>query len=175
MRWSLASSRSQYLDVEGFLLREGDVFVNRLGAAHDFDGAVVELGGDAGLGLVLAPGDQTEAGDEDDGRVRIAHGGRVGVLAGLIIGGVVLAVLDEAVGEELLERREVAALRVPIDVEGLDLGAEEVVGAAGAELGEAGGVLRVDEAEDLLVVLHGADEALELADLAAEPGEDGGE
>src|SRR5690606_41939873 len=38
-------------DVEGFLLREGDVGVDGLGAAHDLDGAVVELGGDAALGL----------------------------------------------------------------------------------------------------------------------------
>ena len=35
------------LDVEGLLLRQGDVFVDRLGAAHHLDGAVVELGGDA--------------------------------------------------------------------------------------------------------------------------------
>jgi len=47
-------------DVECFLLREGDVGVDRLGAAHDLDGAVVELGSDAALGLVFAPGDHDQ-------------------------------------------------------------------------------------------------------------------
>ena len=92
-------------DVEGLLLRQRDVGVDRLRAAHDLDGAVVELGRDARLALVLAPGDQAEAGDEDDGRVGVAHGGRVGVLALLVVGGVVLAVRLEAGVELLLQRR----------------------------------------------------------------------
>ena len=56
------------LDVERFLLRQRDVLVDRLGAAHDFDRAVVELGRDAGLGLVLAPGDHAQARDQHHGR-----------------------------------------------------------------------------------------------------------
>ncbi len=64
-------------DVERLLLRERDVFVDRLRAAHDFHRAVVELGGHARLRLVLAPRDHAEAGDEDDRRVRVAHRGRV--------------------------------------------------------------------------------------------------
>ena len=48
-------------DVESFLLRQGDVFVDRFRAAHHFDRAVVELRGDARFGLVLAPGDHAEA------------------------------------------------------------------------------------------------------------------
>ena len=147
-------------DVEGFLLRQGDVFVDRLGAAHDFDGAVVELGGDARLALVLAPGDHAEAGNEDDGRVRVAHGRRIGVLAAVVIGAVILAVLGEAVGEHALEPIDVAAGRVPVDVERLDLGAQEMVGATGAEFGEPGGVVAVDEAQDRGVVLHRADDPL---------------
>ena len=43
------------LDVEGFLLRQRDVFVDRLRAAHHFDGAVVELGGDARLAILSLP------------------------------------------------------------------------------------------------------------------------
>ncbi len=97
------------------------------------------------------------------------------MFAGGVVGGVILAIRSEAGGELLLERGDVLGLRVPVHVEGLDLGAQEVVGAAGAEFGEAGGVLGIDEAEDLLVVLHGADEALLLGDLSAEPREDGGE
>ena len=36
-------------DIECLLLREGGVFIDRFRAAHDFDGAVIELGGDAGF------------------------------------------------------------------------------------------------------------------------------
>ncbi len=97
------------------------------------------------------------------------------MLAALVVGGVVGAVGVEAGGELRLERGDVFGLRIPIDVERLDLRAEEVVGAGGAELGETRGVVRIHEAEDLLVVLHGADEALLLTHLAAEPREDGRE
>ena len=79
-------------DVERLLLRQGDVFVDRFGAAHHFHGAVVELGGNARLGLVLAPGDHAEAGNEDDRRIRVAHRGRVRMFAAFVIVRVVLAV-----------------------------------------------------------------------------------
>ena len=163
------------LDVEGFLLRQGDVLVDGFGATHDFDGAVIELRRDAGFGLVLTPSDHTEAGDEDDGRVRVAHRRRVRALAGVVIGSVVLTVLLKRGGELGLQRGGVFGLGVPVHVERLDLRTEEMVGAGGAEFGEAWGVLRIDEAEDLLVVLDRADEALFLGDLAAEPREDSGE
>ena len=151
------------------------VLVDGFGAAHDFDGAVVELSRDAGFGLVLAPGDHAEAGDEDDRRVRVAHRRGVRALAGVVISGVVLAVLLKRGGELGLQRGGVFGLGVPAHVERLDLGAEEMVRAGGAEFGEARGVLRVDETEDLLVVLDRADEALLLGDLAAEPRQDGRE
>ena len=163
------------LDVKGLLLGQGDILVYRLGAAHDLDCAVVELRGDAALALVLAPRDHSQSGDEDDGRVRIAHRGGVRMLAAVVVGGVVGAVGVEAGGELGLKGRDILGLGIPVDVEGLDLRAEEVIRAGGAELGEAGGILGVHEAEDLLVGLDGADKALLLADLAAEPGKDGGE
>ena len=50
-----------------------------------------------------------------------------------------------------------------------------MVRAGGAELGETRGILRVDEAEDLFVVLDRADETLLLGDLATEPRQDGRE
>ena len=65
------------LDVEGLLLVHRLVLVDRLGAAHHLDGAVVELGGDARLALVLAPGDHSEAGNQHDRRVGIAHRRRI--------------------------------------------------------------------------------------------------
>jgi len=47
-----------------------------------------------------------------------------------------------------------------------------MVGAGSAELGEARGVGGVNEAEDFLVVLNGADETLLLRNLAAQPWQD---
>ena len=93
------------LDVEGLLLRQRDILVDGLGAAHHLDSAVVELGGDAALGLVLAPGDQAQARDEHDGRVWVAHRRRVGVFAALVVSAVILPVLGDAIGEELLQVR----------------------------------------------------------------------
>ena len=49
-----------------------------------------------------------------------------------------------------------------------------MVGAARAEFSETSGVFGIHEAEDFFVVLHGADEALGLGNLAAEPREDRG-
>ena len=69
------------LDVESFLLRQRDVFIDRFRAAHHFDGAVVELGRHARFRLVLAPRDHAEARDQDDRRVRVAHRRRVRVFA----------------------------------------------------------------------------------------------
>ena len=89
----------------------------------------------------------------------------------LVVLRVILAIAFEATGEQLAERGEVVLLRVPIDVERLDLGAQEVVGATRAQFGETLGVVAVDEAQDFLVALHRADEAFLLADLPAQPGE----
>ncbi len=43
------------LDVESFLLGQGDVAVDGFGATHDFDGAVVEFSGDSRFRLVACP------------------------------------------------------------------------------------------------------------------------
>ena len=163
------------LDIEGFLLRQGDILVDGFCAAHDFDGTVIEFSRDAGFGLILTPRNHAQARDEDNGRVRIAHGGRVRTLTGVVISGVVLAVLFETGGQLGLEGGDVFGLRIPSHIEGLDLRAEEVVRAGGAEFGEARGIDRVDETENLFVVLNGTDEALLHGDLTAQPRQDGRE
>ena len=160
------------LDIKSLLLRQRDILVHGFGTAHDLHGAVVELGGHAALALVLAPGNHAQSGNEDDGGVRIAHGGRVVAFAGVVIGGVVLAVLLDPLGEKRAQTLEISRLRIPIHIEGLDLGAEEMVGAAGAQLGETRCVGAVHESQDSLILLDRADEALLLADLAAEPWKD---
>ena len=83
-------------DVEGLLLRQRNVSVDGFGAAHHLHGAVVKLGRDAGLALVLAEGDHAEAGNENDRRVRVAHGGRIRPFAAIVISRVVFTVLFEA-------------------------------------------------------------------------------
>jgi hypothetical protein len=70
------------------------------------------------------------------------------------------------------QRGEVLGLRIPVDVERLDLGAQEMVGQRVPSSARRGASCAVDEAQDRLVVLDGADEALLLADLAAQPGQD---
>ena len=50
-------------NIEGFLLIHRFVAVDSFGATHDFDRAVVELGCDTRLALVLAPGEHAEAWD----------------------------------------------------------------------------------------------------------------
>src|ERR1700729_3522951 len=64
------------------------------------------------------------------------------------------------------------AARVPVDVHGADLGADEVVGATGAKVCELLRLLRVDELEDVGRVGETADPALLAADGAADVRED---
>jgi hypothetical protein len=154
-------------------LGQGDILVHGFGTAHHLDGAVVELRCDTALALVLAPGNHTESRNENNGRIRIAHGGGVVPLAGVIVSGVILTVLLDSVGEQCAQPLEITGLGVPIHVEGLDLGAEEMVGAGGSQLGEACRVIRVHKAKDRFVLLDGPNEALLLADLTTEPGKDG--
>ena len=149
-------------DVKRLLLREGDVFVHRLGTADDLDGAIIKLGGGAGLALVLAPRNHAKAGDEEDGRVGITQGRGVGVFAAVVIIRVILAIRFEAGAElgfeQLNERIQFRFVkrragggefgRSDVDEEGFYFGAEEMVGATGAEFGEARGDAGVDEAEE---------------------------
>ena len=90
-------------DVEGFLLRQRNVLVNRLRAAHDLDGAVVKFRRYARFAFVLAPGNHAQAGNQNDGRIRIAHGRRVGMLAALVIIRVILPVLFQSGGKLLFQ------------------------------------------------------------------------
>ena len=49
-------------DVEGFLLRQGNVFIDGFSSTHDFDGAVIKLRRDTGFRLILAPRDHPQPG-----------------------------------------------------------------------------------------------------------------
>ena len=86
------------LNVESLLLAHRLVLVDCFRAAHDFDGAIVKLRSYARLTLVLSPGDHSQFRNQHDRRVGIAHRGRIGSLAFFIVSFVILAILDQSVG-----------------------------------------------------------------------------
>ena len=94
------------------------------------------------------------------------------MFAAIVVVGVVSAVSFETGCKFGLEGGDILFLRVPVNKERLDLGAQEMIGAGGAEFSETGGILRIHKSQDFFIRLHGADETLLLTDLAAEPRED---
>jgi len=119
------------LHVEGFLLGEGNVFRDRFCATHDFYSAVIEFCSDTGFRLVFAPCDHPDARNENDSRVWIAHSGRVKVLTGLIIRGVVCSVFLQSLCKFTFEGGYILSLRVPIYVEWFYFSTQEVVRTGG--------------------------------------------
>jgi len=97
------------------------------------------------------------------------------VLAAIVVSGVILAVFYQALGEFPFEAGDAFALRIPIDIQRFDLGAEKVIGAARAKFREARGVVRVYESQDFFVILDGADETFVCETLSAQPRENRGE
>ena len=124
------------LDAELLAFRDGRVGRDRLGAAHHVDRVEVELARDPRGLLVGAEAEHADARDKHDRRVGAAHrrGVRRGVplVVGLVVGAVGLVQLPEP-GGYLIERR----VRRQVEHHRPDLGAQEVVGAGGAERGQA--------------------------------------
>src|SRR5262245_8755192 len=116
-------------DVERLLFVHRLVTVDGLCAAHDLDRAVVKLGRHARLALVLAPGDHADAGDQNHRRIRVAHRRRVGPLAAVVIGRVVLAIFHQPGDEQRFQRFEIARGRVPVHEKRFDLRAQEMIRA----------------------------------------------
>ena len=81
------------------------------------------------------------------------------MFAALVIFGIVLPVLCQAIGNLLLESSDIFGLWIPIYIERLDLCAQKVIRTARAKLRQARGILRIDIAEDLLIVLNRSNEA----------------
>ena len=126
------------LDIESFLLRQRDVFVDRLRAAHHFHRAVVKLRRNADLTFVLSPSDHAQAGDQDHRRIRIPHRRRIRMLAASR--NTPRSPCDTA--RDLPPASSSSAARssfsaIPLDIERLDLRAQKMIRAARAELGEA--------------------------------------
>ena len=91
-------------DVERFLSRQRNVASECFGTTHDFDSTVVELGRNTGFGFVLAEGDHSESGDEDNGGVRIAHCRGIRAFSGIVVSGIIGAIFFQTGGKVLLQR-----------------------------------------------------------------------
>ncbi len=152
------------------------IFVDRFRAAHDLDRAVIELGRDARLALVLAPGDHPQARDQHHGRVGVAHGGRVRVLVLLVVGRVILhGIVPVLRCSFCLSAATSSLCGFHSTYSGLILVRRKWSGHDVPSSAQPWGVVAVDEAQDRLVFLHGADETLVLADLPTQPRQNLGE
>ena len=112
--------------VDGAVVRDG------LGAAHHVDGVEVELTGNPRGLFVLSVAEHPDPGDQHDRRIGTAHGGGAGGGVPLVVGRVVLAVR----GVELLQSGDAVVhgcVGRQIEHHRLHLGAQEVIGAGGAE------------------------------------------
>ena len=120
-------------DIEGLLLRKADIGTDARGAAHDVDRVDIELAGDARRRLILGEGEHAYTRRKIHDRVRIAHRGRVRMLAALVIGGVVAPVAGEKIVETGNHLVETVALRIKGKNQRPDLGAQKVIRAGRAE------------------------------------------
>ncbi len=155
-------------DVERFLLRQADVFVDAVRAAHHVDRVDVELAGDARGGLVLRERQHAHARDQVDDRVGVAHLRRRRALAALVVGRVIGAVIAQGLVETVHQAIEVGRGRVEVEHEGTDLGAQEMVRARGAQRGQRGKVGAADEFQHRVGIVEVAQLVFVLADLPAQ-------
>ena len=131
----------------------------RVRARHHVNRVDEELRRDARLALVLAEAEQPEPGDHDDRRVRIAERRRVRERVRLVVGGVVLAILHEPLGDARLQRRKPVARGVERHVERRDARAQEVIGTARPHLAERLGPARVRKRDRVLAAVVVRDHA----------------
>ena len=122
--------------------------LERRGPLYHVDGIDIEFAGDPRFGLVLAEAEHPDAGDQHHGGAGIAHRriARLSVL--LVVDGIFLAVLRESVVNRLAQSRQILC-RVPVHVEGPDLGTNKVIGAACSQERELLRFRGVDEGENL--------------------------
>ena len=91
-------------------------------------------------------------------------------LVRLVIHSVIPAILFEPSGKFFAKNIESFVLRIPIDVKRLDLGAQEVIGTGGSQLGETLCRVTVDEFQDRLGAFNRPNETILLTDLPTQPG-----
>ena len=61
-------------------------------------------------------------------------------------------------------------MRIPVNIQRLDFGAQEMVGTGRAQFSQAGCICTVDEAHDCRISLYSADKQLGLGDSPSQPG-----
>ena len=141
-------------------------------AGHHADGVAVELGRVARFPAVRTEREQADAGHEDNGRVRVAQGGRLRRRERLVVGRVVLPVAFRALANRPAQRVEGAGGRVPFHEQGLDPGSHEVVRAAGAHLGQRFGVPGVHELQRFFRIVEDANRVTHRGQPAAQERQD---
>ena len=116
---------------------------------HDVNGVEVKFARDPSFRLALAEAEHAHAGDQHDGRVRVAHGGGIGFRVLLVVLLVFPAIAAKRTFDRGPQLLAVSAFGIPGRKERADLGAHKMVGAARAETREPLGVARIDESQDL--------------------------
>ena len=104
-----------------------------VGAGHHVDGVDEELRGDASFFFVLAEAEESDAGDYHYGRIGVAQLGRIGSGPLFVVFLVVGAIFDNLRLNAGLESSEILFRGIPIEKQRADAGAQEMIGATGAD------------------------------------------
>ena len=131
----------------------------RVRARHDVNRVDEELRGDPRFPLVLAEAEEAEPGNDDDRGIRIAQRRRIRERMRFVVGGVVLTILHQPLGDARLERRERVGRGVKRHVQRRDARAQEMIGTARAHLAERLRPLGVGERDRVLAAVVVRDHA----------------
>src|SRR6185369_4443554 len=122
------------------------------------DGVHVELASEPGFSFTFSETEHTDARNKNYGGIRIAHGRGIRLRERVVIFRVLLAIILQC-GFDLLAQSLHIPGRLPGDKQRPDLGADKVVGTAGAEMRQRLGVRRIYEAQDFRQIAEVADQA----------------
>jgi hypothetical protein len=122
------------------------------------------------LALAPTPSNHADAGDQYHRGIGISHGGRTWTLMSFVVRRVVGTVLLQAQRQSTLERLYIAAGRVPVNVDRLDLGAKKMIGTGSAEFGQPGRVVAGGNAPSTALSHTNGSSAHEAAQMVDESG-----
>ena len=133
-------------NIEGFLPRQRDIVAYCFRPAQDRHGATIELGCDARFAFVFAVCDHAQSGDQNHSRIWVANWRAIRMFASFVVSAVIGTITFNAASQLVEHGIGVFRPRIPIDIERLDFGAQEVIGTRGAQFGQSSGIDAVDEA-----------------------------
>ena len=144
-------------DIESLLFRQALIGGYRACPAHHVDRVDVELSRDARGRLVEREGDHPDAGHQIDHGVGVAECRAAGVLAAVVIGGVVDAVSLYRGGQGGQRCIQIGLARVKADQQRSDLCAQEMIGAGRAHRSECVEHRRADKLQHGRAVVEVSD------------------